>query len=869
MREETKRTAKKRGLWRRIGRALLVVVAVGIVALAAGALVARSALLRSLARETGTLRLAGLTAPVTVERDALGVPVIRGKTFEDVCRAQGFVHAQERFFQMDLARRGAAGEIAEILGSGGVEIDREARPLRFRTHAREVVERLPEAHQRLLTAYTAGVNAGLADLRSRPPEYWALRVKPAAWREEDCVLVGFLMYRFLNYTSVNEKRLGTMRDTLPAPLVEFLTPEVTRWDAPLTVRDPAAEAKAREPMPIPGPEVVDLRGEGIKAPRHRGIEGEPAEAARAADGLLTFADLRDALAGDGLAIGSNNWAVAASRSKTGRAMIANDMHLGISAPNTWYRVQLEWEGEGTEASGHQGIEPEGTARESGRRRVVGVSLPGTPSILAGSNGRVAWGFTNVEADVQDLVIVEVDPTDAGRYRVAPEPDGAEAWERFGEVAETIAVKGGAPIDMKLRTTRWGVVTDTDYKGRPLVLKWTALEPDKVNLAVFDMVHARTVDEGAAVARRMFIPPQNVVMADDTGRIGWAVCGWLPRRVGFDGKFPHSWAQRDGAGREFGWDGQINDFARPSVIDPGDGVAFTANNRTAGWPECREVGNSWTEPVRARRIGEMLREADTFDERDLLRMQLDVKAESLEPWRAALERLGQYASSHSNAGLGVTAGFARAWNGEAGADQAGFRIVRAFRMEVSKKVFEALTAPCKKADETFRYDWFLRDETLLRLIEEAPEHLAPPTPAFKDSELRGWEGALANAALSARATLEGPDHKGLDRAWGEANRLRARHPISRAIPFLGRWLDLPSDPLPGSGMTVRAQGTTFGASERFVVSPGHEESAIFHMPGGQSGHFLSRHYTDGHAAWVRGDPTPLLAGAPVRTLTLTP
>ena len=339
---------KKRSMGRRLARALLMLVGALVVFLGVIGVVAMGALRASLPRETGEVRLVGLGAPVTVERDALGVPVIRGKTLEDVCRAQGFVHAQERFFQMDLARRGAAGEIAALLGSGGLGIDREARPLRFRAHANEVVERLPSKHRALLTAYTAGVNAGLADLGSRPPEYWLLRAKPEPWREEDSVLAVFLMFRFLNYTSVNEKHLGMMRDTLPAALVEFLTPEVTRWDAPLLVRDAEAEKKAREPMRIPGPEVFDLRNqEGIKASRDRGIESEQA----VQRGLLTFTDLRRAVMGEGLTLGSNNWAVSGARSKHGGAMVANDMHLGISAPNTWFRVQLEWEEEGIRDSG--------------------------------------------------------------------------------------------------------------------------------------------------------------------------------------------------------------------------------------------------------------------------------------------------------------------------------------------------------------------------------------------------------------------------------------------------------------------------------------------------------------------------------------
>lgn len=875
-----------------LGRPLLRVTAIALVTLLviAGALVAAGAwaLRASLARETGTLRLAGLSAEVTVERDALGVPVIRGKTLEDVCRAQGFVHAQERFFQMDLARRGAAGELSALLGSGTLAIDREGRPLRFRKHAREVVERLPEAHRRLLTAYAAGVNAGLTDLRMRPPEYLLLRATPQMWKEEDTMLCVFLMFRFLNYTSTNEKALGTMRESLPAELVEFLTPEVTRWDVPMLVRDKEAEAKARAPMKFPGPEVIDVRkvAPASEAPSPDRSEAQrPSSLARGEaehrEGrLLTFADIREAVMGEGMTIGSNNWAVSGARSKHGGAMVANDMHLGISAPNTWHRVQMEWE-EGERGAGHQAL---GTSRKEpsegvARRRAVGVSLPGAPSIVAGSNGFLAWGFTNVEADVQDLIIVEVDANDATRYRVSDARHhvpmgsgdaGPTQWEPFGEIVETIEVKGGAPVELKLQTTRWGVVTEQDSKGRPLVLKWSALEADKVNLAVFDMLGARNVEEGAEVARRMFIPCQNVVMADATGRIGWVVCGWLPKRVGFDGKFPHSWAQRDAAGREFAWDGQIDEAQRPSVIDPPEGILWSANNRTVGWPECRVYGNSWSPSDRASRIAAMLREGEKYDERDLLKMQLDVKAESLEMFRAVIGAVDASGSDDDAALLRRAKEMIATWDGTANIDQKGFRLVRAFKDDLSMAVFDALTTKPMTADGGFAYNWFLSDEPLLRILEERPAHLLPPpptkdgTPAYTD-----WPGFIRRTLLVTMKRLRDAKPGGLNRTWGDVNWLNAQHPISRAAPFLGRWLDLPKGPLPGSGMTVRAQGRTFGASERFVVSPGREESAIFHMPGGQSGHFLSPHYTDGHAAWVNGDPTPMLAGAPARTLTLTP
>ncbi len=800
-------------------RGVLAVALVLVAAAGAAWLAARA----SLPRQTGALRLAGLAAPVEVRRDALGVPVLRGESLVDLARALGFIHAQERFFQMDLARRAAAGEVSALMGAGALQIDRDARPLRFRSVARRVIEGLPPGHRAQIEAYTEGVNAGLADLGARPPEYLLLGAAPEAWKPEDCALTLFLMYRFLNYTADNEKRAGLMRDTLPRELADFLTPEVSRWDAPIAPREAAAEADAMRPMPVPGPEVIDLRG---RAAAERDATAEPSPRERLAS-LFGAGEL-------GASYGSNNWAVAGSRTVHGGAIVNNDMHLDIGAPNTWFRAQIEWPG----------------------RRAVGVTLPGVPGIVCGSTGVIAWGFTNVEADVQDLILIEVDPADPARYRT---PDG---WEKFGEEAQTIAVRGGKAETATLRTTRWGVVSDTDHKGRPLVLRWTALDPEKVNFRLFDLLEAGTLEEAVATARAAGIPAQNVVIADAHGRVGYVVAGWLPRRVGpadFDGKAPRSWAE---AG--VGWEGQIADGDRPAVIDPADGLLWTANNRVAGWPESRKAGTSWSPPVRAHRIRELLRAGAKWDEAGLAGVALDARARAMDPFRdIVLEVIG---GSESDAGLRAARALAEGWDGTAGADQTGYRFLRAFAADVERAVFAPLVAPCVKADPKFVYRWSLREEPLLRILEARPEHLLPPAP--KD-EWKDWAGFLRATAGSTVRRMQGAKPPTFGKPWGEFMRLRAQHPISRGVPLLGWLLDLPSEPLPGDASTVRAQGQTFGASERFAVSPGKEERGVFHMPGGQSGHFLSPHYADGHAAWVSGEMTGMLSGAAVKQMMLMP
>ncbi|HSG38129.1 MAG TPA: penicillin acylase family protein, partial [Thermoanaerobaculia bacterium] len=329
---------------RRILLVLLIVLAVAVVV---SGLWLRSRMRASLPQLDGERSLAGLSAPVEVERDDLGVPTIRGASRVDIVRAIGFLHGQDRFFQMDLLRRQAAGELAEIIGPAVLRADRRNRIHRFRERARRVVAVASPEESAVLTAYAEGVNAGLAALGEAPFEYLALRVDPAPWRPEDSVLAILAMFIELHdEDGSNESELGFLHDTLPGPMFELLAPVGAEWDAPIV-------GEAFATPPIPGPEVFDLRKRPA-LPRaawlHRPAHGQRREE-------------REAV------VGSNNWAVAGTHTADGRALLADDMHLGIRVPNTWYRASLVW--------------PDGAG---GTHRMTGVTLPGTPAVVVGSNG---------------------------------------------------------------------------------------------------------------------------------------------------------------------------------------------------------------------------------------------------------------------------------------------------------------------------------------------------------------------------------------------------------------------------------------------------------------------------------------------------
>jgi penicillin amidase len=363
-----------------------------------------------------------------------------------------------------------------------------------------------------------------------------------------------------------------------------------------------------------------------------------------------------------------------------------------------------------------------------------------------------------------------------------------------------------------------------------------------------------------VAAESGIPPQNFVCADRTGRIGWTVAGRIPRRAG-----PPRRGAVVGTDPKAQWLGFLQADEYPRLVDPPDGLLWTANARTADGEWLELLGNGgYYSGIRAAMIRERLARLERPDERDMLPIQLDDHAVFLERWRdLALRTLTPEATRDHEQRAEFRRLVEASWTGRASIDSAGYRLVRGFRAETLNQVYKALTVPCREADTEFSFGSITQAEgSLWRLVTERPPHLLDPRFA-------SWDGQLLAAIDTVITTLTSDGRALVDRTWGERNRAAIRHPLSLAVPLLSRWLDMPEDQLPGDSFTPRAQGPGFGASERMAVSPGREQDGYFHMPGGQSGHPLSPYYRAGHDAWVKGEPTPFLPGPAAHTLTLRP
>ncbi|MEC9372511.1 MAG: penicillin acylase family protein, partial [Planctomycetota bacterium] len=342
------------------------------------------------------------------------------------------------------------------------------------------------------------------------------------------------------------------------------------------------------------------------------------------------------------------------------------------------------------------------------------------------------------------------------------------------------------------------------------------------------------EEALQIAASFNGPSQNVMIASSTGRIAWTLCGYLPNRVGFDGRWPVSWANA-----ETGWAGALPESLRPSAIDPPGGMLYTANNRTVHLSVARRIGRNWASGTRAARIGELLRDQESMVERDHLAIQLDAQSQAHEIYRDTI--LTIITDDESDPRLRRAREVAAAWDGTANADQRAYALLRAYRSALVRAVVDPLVAPCRELEPNFIYGWTQSEESVLRILEEEPPHLLP-------SEFESWNQLRRAALIAAIDRLERRDLP-IDARWGRVNATRIHHPIAQSVPLLGRWLNMPQRPQSGDWGVVRVAAPGAGASERLVVSPGREEDAIFHMPAGQSGHFLSDHFDAGHFDWL--------------------
>jgi len=751
-------------------------------------------------RVDGTVKLAGLSQPVTVRRDALGVPTITAVTLNDLFFAQGYVIAQERLWQMDMTRRYASGDLAEILGPDFVAIDREQRILGLRRVAEKAVAAMDPVQRAQFQAYANGVNAYIAEhSKTLPMEFRLMTYAPHVWTVEDSLLVGLAMTELLNHgyyreILLKEKALAKLGPEMTAEL--FVN---SSWrDHP-----PGAEGKSLADEPP-----LDLPEEE-EPPPSKGVKPAPVKS-RTRPTLHSLLTPFAAPPGDAgpearFPVGSNDWVVSGAHTLTGKPLLSNDMHLELRLPNNWYEAHLV----------------------CGDFDVAGVTLPGIPYVIVGHNRYVAWGFTNVGPAVEDVFIEKFNEN--GEYLT---PQG---WVQPERRQEIIRVKGKPEVKFDVVVTRHGPIITSLAPGetRQLALQWSIYKLDTPGIPFFQVDRAKNWDEFRAAFSKFGAPGQNVVYADVDGHIGYQATGFVPIRASGDGSVPVP-----GDTDAYEWSGFIPYDEMPRLFDPPSGIIATANGRISadGYPH--PISIEWDSPYRTERIYKLLSKPKKYTSADMLEIQTDVVSD-LD--RFCAQRF-VYAIDHTpkaSARAKSAADIMRGWDGNLAIDSAAPTIAFYSR----DKLNELLLRP-KLGDNWRAYTrWFMTPVWLENVISRQSPQWLPSNYANYDE--------LLTAAVEARVS-DSQVPSSLDRwKWGHVHKIDLKHPFWSNFPILKRAAGPGPHPLSGDSLTVKAAGARFGPSERYTADPSNWDNTTLNLPNGQSGNLFDEHYDDQWDAYYNG------------------
>ncbi len=562
---------------------LSVIVVLALVMLAVGLYLPRA----SFPRTSGEVKLDGLDSAVDIYRDDYGIPHIYAQTSHDLFFAQGYVHAQDRFWQMDFWRHIGSARVSEMFGESQLDTDIFLRTLGWARIVQKELDTISPDELALLQAYADGVNAYLADHKGAALslEYAVLKLLTPGYTPEAWEPLNTLTWAKVMAWNLGEGQVYI--ETVHASLLKTLTPE--------QIADLFPSYPSDHPVIVPDfsinetPTGSTVLSQSIQtlADLHPAFESI----------LASLSNVGSVLGPSGRGIGSNNWVLAGSRTSTGQPFLANDMHLGEMIPSIWYEIGLHCTPKGS-----------GCPYE-----VTGYSFAGAPGVIVGHTDRIAWGFTNVDPDVLDLYIEKINPDNPNQYEVNGQ------WVDMTLVQETIQVAGSDPVELTVRYTRHGPVIWDDPDSQQttqetwgvdlpanfaISMRWTALEPGSIFTAVFGYDRAQNWDEFRQAAAHFFVPSQNMVFADIEGNIGYQTPGNIPiRKPGHVGVYPvPGWTD------DYEWQGYIDFDQLPSSYNPPQGYITSANNAVVGVDYPYTITTLWDSGFRAARIVEMIENA---------------------------------------------------------------------------------------------------------------------------------------------------------------------------------------------------------------------------------------------------------------------
>ena len=796
-----------------------VLFVLAVFALAAAAVAGLRAFLRRFLPQTeGSARLAGLHGPVEVIRDRWGVPHIYAEDEDDLFFAQGYIHAQDRLWQMELQRRMGAGRLSEVLGEATLAVDRFTRTLGLNRAAEDELASLPAETRRVLESYAAGVNAYM---RQRPGqwslEFTLLRFQPQPWRPVDSLYWAKFLALILSGNWASETLRARLAAKLGADLAADLEPAYPA-NNPTVVHGPGLPPGA-EPPP-----------NGWSSPAVR-------EALRLVEGLLGSGPPPPMPAAPPSGIirlnpgASNQWVVSGQRTASGQPLLANDTHMAVAMPAIWYQVHLE----------------------GGRYHVAGVSLPGAPGVVVGHNQRCAWGLTTAWQDAQDLFIERINPANPAEYEFAGQ------WRPLQTVQEVIGVKGRPePEVVEVRLTHHGpIVSDLMGETAPMALRWVALDQTDMLGAVLGYDRAPNWQEFRAALASWAAPAHNFVYADVDGHIAYFQAGWMPVRANGYGIAP-----APGWTGEYEWQRFLSLDELPQTLDPESGWLGVANNLVVDAAYPHFLSADLENPCRATRLVELLTARDTVSAADFAAMQRDTYSAQAQRFVRHLLPI-QPTNTREARALEIL----RGWDYHIAANSVAATLYETVRLYALHETFDRRLGELADAyvgvDPTPLGDTGpYHDRSIMRLLEILDDKrgdsvwLRDPETGIPQHKTELLHRALRIALRELKAHL-GPD---MDTwTWGRLNRIHFAHPVGSVKPL---HLLFNRGPYPMSGdrdTLLRASGKPAFPFQpvavvdalRFIADLSDWDRCQIIVPGGQSGHVASPHYADQIPLWRDG------------------
>jgi penicillin amidase len=842
-----KSATRRRRRWLRIATWCAVGLLVAFVVAAVGFVFwLRGTELAALPVLDGDIHLSSLHAPVTVRRDAHGVPHIEAASEEDLWVAQGYVTAQDRLWQMDAFRRNANGTLAEVMGPSLVKHDKLQRVLGIRRTAERVWANSPPDQKARFEAYARGVNLFIDQHEDAlPAEFRLLAYKPRPWTGPDSISVGLMMVQMLDTHWEDKLAREAIAAKLKNSKLEADLYPVGSWrDHPPT----GEKLDMSQPQPAPAKHASDdddeddssqakgrEKGEGR---RELSAEAREKRSEISADELALAAEdlrgLREAGVGGCLecAYGSNNWVVAGSHTASGKPLLSNDMHLGLAEPNIWYMADLKAPG----------------------FHAAGVTLPGVPFVIAGHNEHVAWGFTALYADVQDLYVEKLDGK--GDYE-----NGNVQSVPLKVVREVIRVRGGRDVTVDVQETDHGPLLNPvlPKEKRSISLKWTLYDPSLNTLPVYEINKSANWGEFESALKLWCWPTQNVVYADDQGHIAYHAIGMVPvRGSGFIFRTPNP---HDVLNSRYEWgpdwithrtiyitNPYIAFESMPHAFDPPSGFLATANSRvTRDVPEdvsktffvsgdmaVVPITDEWAEPYRAERIYKLLDGRDGLTRADMLAVQTDIYSEVDQEIGHRLA----YAIDHTpgvDERLKKAADLMRSWDGRLTTDSAAASVVTQAREAFWPLILRPKLGKDLAADYRWAESDFAEEEIIMHGGSDSHS-------AWLPSGYTNWDALLTDAVRKGMKAGHAPGDVA-EWSYGSWHVVDIEHPLAQFLPSIGRIAGTGEQPLSGDKVTVKQVGRDFGPSQRFTMDWSDVDGSTEDIVLGESSDPFSPYYRD--------------------------